>query len=113
MQAAISSAMADDLMAIQAHLTTHPKHIPGNLITAVSWHAIGELYHVSRSPLELLDSLLIPLSSGMFCAGSVSTPLGSCQITSAISCGPFKIWGHGSLLAGSLNKWWWSPLRLF
>src|SRR5882724_4374046 len=59
MQAAVSSAVADDLMAIQAHLTTCPKHVPGNLIAAVSWHAIGELYHVSRSPLELLDSLLI------------------------------------------------------
>src|SRR5882724_3238088 len=59
MQAAISSTMANDLMAIQAHLTTHPKHVPGNLITAVSWHVIGELYHVSQSPLELLDSLLI------------------------------------------------------
>src|SRR5882724_10239523 len=59
MQAAVSSAMADDLMAIQAHLTTCPKHIPGNLVTAVSWHTIGELYHVSRLPLELLDFLLI------------------------------------------------------
>ena len=59
MQAAISSAVADNLMAIQAHLTTHPKHIPGNLVTAVSWHMIGELNHVSRLPLELWDSLLI------------------------------------------------------
>src|SRR5882724_4166046 len=54
MQEAISSAMADDLMAIQAHLTTRPKHVPGNLVTAVSWHAIGELYHVSQSPLEII-----------------------------------------------------------
>src|SRR5882724_12185473 len=59
MQAAVSSAMANNLMAIQAHLTTCPKHIPGNLIAVVSWHAIAELYHVSQSPLELLDSLLI------------------------------------------------------
>jgi len=59
MQAAVSSAVADDLMAIQAHLTTRPKHIPGNLVAAVSWHMFGELHHVSWSPLELWDSLLI------------------------------------------------------
>jgi len=47
MQAAVANAVADDLMAIQAHLTTFPKHIPGNLVAMVSWHAIGELYHVS------------------------------------------------------------------
>ena len=49
MQAAISSAVADDLMSIKAHLMTQPNHVPGNLVTAVSWQAIGELYHVSRS----------------------------------------------------------------
>ena len=59
MPAAVSSAVANNLMAIQAHLTTHPKHIPGNLITTVSWHAIRELYHVSWLPLGLWDSLLI------------------------------------------------------
>src|SRR5882724_285174 len=59
MQAAVSSAVANNLMTIQAHLTTCPKHIPGHLVTVVSWHAIGELYHVSQSPLELWDSLLI------------------------------------------------------
>src|SRR5882724_13120498 len=59
MQAAVSSTIADNLMAIHTHLTTCPKHVPGNLIAAVSWHAFGELYHVSWSPLELLDSLLI------------------------------------------------------
>jgi len=51
MQAAISNAITDDLMAIKAHLTTRPKHTPGNLVAAVSWHVIGELYHVSQSPL--------------------------------------------------------------
>src|SRR5882724_7494675 len=59
MQAAVSNAMADDLLAIQAHLTTHPKHVPGNLVAVVSWHAIGELYHVSWSLLGLCGSLLI------------------------------------------------------
>src|SRR5882724_10981531 len=60
MQAAISSAVANDLMAIQAHLTTHPKHVPGNLVAAVSWHAIGELYHISWSPLYLWIWVLNP-----------------------------------------------------
>src|SRR5882724_1499711 len=59
MQAVVSSAVTDDLLAIQAHLTTHPKHVPGNLITVVSWHAIRELYHVSWSLLGLCGSLLI------------------------------------------------------
>jgi len=49
MQAAVSSAVANDLMAIKAHLATQPKHIPANLIAAMGWHAIGELYHVRRS----------------------------------------------------------------
>jgi len=40
MQAAISSAMADDLLAIQAHLTMRPSHTPRNLIVAVSWQAV-------------------------------------------------------------------------
>ena len=53
MQAIISSAVTNDLMAIKAHLTTHPKHTPGNLIAAVSWHVIGELYNVSQSPLRV------------------------------------------------------------
>src|SRR5882724_11114537 len=35
MQAAVSSAVADDLMAIKAHLMTRPNHVPGNLIAAV------------------------------------------------------------------------------
>ena len=48
MQAAVSSAVADDLMAIKAHLMTRPNHVPGNLVAVVSWQAIGELYHVSR-----------------------------------------------------------------
>jgi len=59
MQATISSAVADDLMAINAHLTTRPNHVPGNLVAAVSWHVIGELYHVSWSLLGLCGSLLI------------------------------------------------------
>src|SRR5882724_2033195 len=59
MQAAVSSAVADDLMAIKAHLTTRPNHVPGNLVAAVSWHVIGELYHVSWSLLGLCGSLLI------------------------------------------------------
>src|SRR5882724_3180617 len=48
MQAAVSDTVADDLMAIRAHLSTCPSLVPGNLVAAVSWHAIGELYHVSR-----------------------------------------------------------------
>src|SRR5882724_3907396 len=48
MQAAVSDAVADDLMAIRAHLSTRPSLVPSNLVAAVSWHAIGELYHVSR-----------------------------------------------------------------
>ena len=59
MQAAVSSTVADDLMAIKAHLTTRPNHVPGNLVAVVSWHAIGELYHVSWSLLGLCGSLLI------------------------------------------------------
>jgi len=46
-QAAVSSTVANDLMAIQDYLMTCPKHVPSNLITVVNWHAIGELYHVS------------------------------------------------------------------
>ena len=53
MQAAVTNAMADNLMAIWAHLMTFPKHVPGNLIAMVSWHAIGELYHVSWSLMGL------------------------------------------------------------
>src|SRR5882724_6215456 len=48
MQAAVSDAIADDLMAIRAHLSTCPSLVPGNLVVVVSWHAIGELYHISR-----------------------------------------------------------------
>jgi len=54
MQAAISSTVADDLMAIKAHLATLPEHIPMNLVAAMGWHAIGELYHVRRSKLGSL-----------------------------------------------------------
>ena len=61
MQAIVSSTITDDLMAIKAHLTTRPKHTPGNLVTDVSWHAIRELYHVSQSSLGVYDPLLIPL----------------------------------------------------
>ena len=43
MQAAISSAVADNLMAIKAHLATRPEHVPVNLVVAMGWHAIGEL----------------------------------------------------------------------
>ena len=59
MQAAVSSAVANDLMAIKAHLTTRSNHVPGNLIVVVSWQAIRELYHVSRSPLGLWNFMLI------------------------------------------------------
>src|SRR5882724_6222741 len=48
MQAAVSDAVADDLMAIRAHLSTCPSLVPGNLVVVVSWHAIGKLYHISR-----------------------------------------------------------------
>ena len=47
-------------MAIKAHPLTCPSHIPGNLIAVVSWHAIGELYHVSRSLLYLWIWVLNP-----------------------------------------------------
>jgi len=59
MQAVISSAMADDLMAIKAHLKTLPEHTPENLIGAVSWHVIRELYHVSQLLFRVWDLLLI------------------------------------------------------
>jgi len=49
MQATISDAIADDLMAIKAHLQVQPSHVPRNLIAGVSWHVIGELYYVSQS----------------------------------------------------------------
>jgi len=48
MQAAISNAVANNLMAIKAHLQMQPSHVPGNLITGVSWHAIRELYYMSQ-----------------------------------------------------------------
>src|SRR5882724_7044183 len=48
MQAAISNAVVDDLMAIKAHIQARPSHLPGNVIACVSWHAIGTLYHVSQ-----------------------------------------------------------------
>src|SRR5882724_858743 len=60
MQATVSNAVTDDLLAIKAHLSTHPSHIPENLVAAVSWHAIGELYHISRSPLYLWIRVLNP-----------------------------------------------------
>jgi len=53
MQSAFSNAVTNDLLAIKAHLSTCPSHIPGNLIVAVSWHAIRELYHISWPPLYL------------------------------------------------------------
>src|SRR5882724_1292415 len=60
MQAAVSNAVTNDLMAIKAHLSTCPSHVPGNLVVAVSWHAIGELYHISQSPLYLWIWVLNP-----------------------------------------------------
>ena len=60
MQAAISNAVANDLLAIKAHLLKHPSHIPGNPVVVVSWHAIRELYHMSRLPLYLWIWVLNP-----------------------------------------------------
>src|SRR5882724_3952295 len=60
MQAAISNAVTNDLLAIKAHLLMHPSHIPGNLVAAVSWHVIRELYHISQSPLYLWIRVLNP-----------------------------------------------------
>jgi len=51
MQVTVSSTVANDLMAIQAHLQMQPGHVPRNLVAVVSWHVIGELYHVSQSHL--------------------------------------------------------------
>ena len=42
-----------DLLALQGHITTCPSHVPGNLVTAVSWHVIGEHYHVSQAVMFL------------------------------------------------------------
>src|SRR5882724_7515112 len=61
MQAAISNAVANDLLAIEAHLQARPQHSPSNLVVAVSWHAIGELYHVSQLSLFLWNWLLNPV----------------------------------------------------
>src|SRR5882724_2809368 len=61
MQAAISNAVANDLLAIEAHLQARPRHSPSNLVAAVSWHAIGELYHVSQLSLFLWNRLLNPV----------------------------------------------------
>ena len=57
-----SHDLANDLMAIWAHLQTQLSHIPGNLIAAMSWHAIGELYHVSQLGSHPLSPVLIPVT---------------------------------------------------
>src|SRR5882724_8657065 len=75
MQAAISNAVADDLMAIKAHLSMPPSHIPGNLVAAVSWHAIGELYHICWLPLYLWIWVLNPaFQRNVLCWEQVDPP---------------------------------------
>jgi len=45
----VNHPITDDLLALQGHFTTHPSHMPSNLIDTVSWHEIGEHYHVSQA----------------------------------------------------------------
>ena len=55
------------LMAIQGHVWTKPSLVPHNLVVVVSWHAIGELYHVSWSSDPNADPLWErPTSIGNF-----------------------------------------------
>src|SRR5882724_10719829 len=74
MQAAVSNAVTNDLLAIEAHLQARPRHSPSNLVAAVSWHAIGELYHVSRLSLFLWNWLLNPVLSAKRAALGASRP---------------------------------------
>jgi len=53
MSNSVHHPITDDLLAIKGHITTWPSHVPGNLIAAVSWHAIGAHYHVSWVDLSL------------------------------------------------------------
>jgi len=41
--------IANKLVALQGHVLANPSLVPANLVAVVSWHTIGELYHVSQS----------------------------------------------------------------
>ena len=61
MSNSIHHPITDDLLAVKGHITTWPSHVPSNLITAGSWHAIGAHYHVSRVNLSLWALVLTPV----------------------------------------------------
>src|SRR5882724_1231254 len=107
MQAAVSNAVTNDLMAIKAHLSTCPSHVPGNLIVAVSWDAIGELYHVSQSPLYLWIRVLNPaFQRNMLCWVRVDPPWELPDYIGDLAQA-LQDTRHGSCLVASLRTWWW------
>ena len=61
MLTSIHHPITNDLLAVKGHLMTQPGHVPGNFITAVSWHAIGTHYHVSWVNLSLWVLVLMPV----------------------------------------------------
>src|SRR5882724_8961859 len=101
MQAAISSAVADDLMAIKAHLQARPSHLPRNLVACVSWHAIGTLYHVSRwASHRLFLAALIDATRKMHFDGSGLILPGCSPTMSKNLWGPSGLQKLGSRLVG-------------
>ena len=44
----LTPPITQDLMALQAHVSTRPTLLPGNLVAVVSWNAVGEFYLVSQ-----------------------------------------------------------------
>ena len=53
MSTSIHHPITNNILALKGHIMTWPSHVPGNLVTAVSWHAIGVHYHVSQVILFL------------------------------------------------------------
>ena len=62
MSTSVHLPITDDLLALKGHLMTHPSPVLGNLVTVVSWHVIGQHYHISRvaSFLEILVLMPVP-----------------------------------------------------
>ena len=54
--------ITDNLLALKGHLMTRLSPVLGNLVTVVSWHVIGQHYHISRvaSFLEILVLMPVP-----------------------------------------------------
>src|SRR5882724_13568475 len=65
MSNSIHHPITDDLLAVKGHITTQPSHMPGNLIAAVSWHAIGVHYHVSQVILFLVLVLTLVIQQNV------------------------------------------------